>query len=59
MYDKSVLLEILLQDECRILDNNGKSYLLSALVYTTVSNMMRERGSNITEKHIYNYTRKS
>jgi len=51
--NKSVLLEILLQDKCRTLDNNGKSCPPSALVYTTVSNMMRERGSNITAKHIY------
>lgn len=53
MYDKSILLEILLQDECRTLNDDGKPYPPSALVYTTISHKMRKRGFNITPKHIY------
>jgi hypothetical protein len=57
MYDKSILLEILLEDECRTFDNNGKQYPPSALVYATISCKMRERGCNITAKHIYTILR--
>lgn len=53
MYDKSILLEILLQDECRTLNDDGKPYPSSALVYTLCANKMRERGFNIIPKHIY------
>lgn len=53
MYDKSVLLEILLQDECRTLNDDGKPYSPSAFVYTFCANKMRERDFNITSKHIY------
>jgi len=34
MYDKSILLEILLQDKCRTLNDDGKPYPPFALVYT-------------------------
>jgi len=53
MYDKSVLLEILLQDDYRTLDSDGKPYPPSASVYTIISQKMHERNCNITAKHIY------
>lgn len=53
MYDKTVLLEILLEDACRTLDNDGKPYKPFAVVYKTISDKMRERGSNISAKHVY------
>lgn len=57
MYDKSILLEILLRDDCRTLDNNGKPYVPSALVYNTISLEMQARGSHITAKHVYEIIR--
>lgn len=59
MYDKFILFEILLQDECRTLNNDGKPYPPSALVYTLCANKMRERSLNITPKHIYVIIRKN
>lgn len=59
MYDKSILLEILLQDECRTLNDDGKPYPPFALVYTLCANKMRERGFNITPKHIHVIVRES
>lgn len=53
MYDKAILLEILLQDEYRTLDNDGKPYPPSTVVYNNISEKMRERGSTISAKHIY------
>jgi len=53
MYDKTILLEILLDDTCRTVDNNGKPYPPTAPVYVTVSQKMKERGSKITPKHVY------
>lgn len=53
MYDKSVLLEILLLDDCRTLDNDGKPYPPSKPVYTTISQKMQERNCHITPKHVY------
>lgn len=53
MYDKTILLEILLTDECRTLDNDGKPYPPTAPVYSTISEKMRERDSTISAKHVY------
>lgn len=53
MYDKTLLLEILLREDCRTIDNNGKPYAPSTPVYDTVSHEMRARGNSITAKHVY------
>lgn len=60
MYDKSVLLEILLQDKCRTLNDDGKSYPPSALVYITISHKMREHDYKYhTKAYLCNRTRKN
>jgi len=48
VYNKSILLKILLQDEYHILNDDAKPYLLSALAYTLCANKIHERGFNIT-----------
>lgn len=53
MYDKTLLLEILLREDCRTIDNDGKPYAPSTPVYDTVSREMHARGNSITAKHVY------
>lgn len=40
-------------DDCRTIDDNGKPYPPSELVYTNISQLMQERGCKITAKHVY------
>lgn len=53
MYDKTKLLEILLNTDCRTIQNCGRPYPPSAEVYRMISKKMMEFNSRITPKHIY------
>lgn len=52
-YDKLILGEILLQNDCRILDVNGKILPPSHPVYRFVANRMALRSSHIEPRHVY------
>ncbi|CAH0719905.1 unnamed protein product, partial [Brenthis ino] len=52
-YDKIALRQILSDAACRAIDDNGRLLPPSHAVYKTISNMMADKGSAITPKHIY------
>lgn len=52
-YDKSILQEILLESDCRTLDETGKPYPPSNKVYGIIADRMQQRGSDIKGRHIY------
>lgn len=52
-YDKLILEEILLQNDCRTLDVNGRILPPSHQVYRLVANRMALRGSHIEPYHVY------
>lgn len=52
-YDPKILLDILLHPDFRTIDDNGKPYIPSDVVYERVSAEMVARGSDIDKKHVY------
>lgn len=52
-YDKLILEEILLQDDCRTLNVNSRILPPSNLVYRLVASRMALRGSYIESRHVY------
>jgi len=53
MYDKEKLHDILINDEYRMIDDNGKIFPPSHDIYRTISETLKNSGSHITPKHIY------
>lgn len=53
MYDKTKLLEILLDTDYRTIKDCGRSYPSSAEIYCIISEKMEKLNFNITPKHIY------
>jgi len=52
-YDKNILRAILLEDECRTLDDVGKALPPSNQVYRRIANRMALCGSHIEPSHVY------
>lgn len=52
-YDKIALWQILSDAACRAIDDDGRLFPPSHAVYRTISNMMADKGSVITPKHIH------
>lgn len=52
-YDKNLLHEILLQQDCRTVDDNGKILPRSNSVFKVAANRMALRGSLIQPHHVY------
>lgn len=53
MYDKSKLLEILLNPDFCAVNNSGKPYAPSHKIYRIIAEEMAKYNSNISPKHIY------
>lgn len=53
MYDKTKLLEILLDTDFRTIKNCGRPYPPSAEIYRIISEKMKQFNSCITPKHVY------
>lgn len=53
MYDKLKLRDILLQSDCRTLDDVGYPFPPKADVYKLISSKMKNDGSDISAKHVY------
>lgn len=53
MYDKEILLQILLNPSFRTIDLSGKILPPRDAVYIKISDEMKSQGSNITPKHVY------
>ena len=52
MYDKQLLSELLRETDFRNIDDNECLYRPSHAIYQTISDRMRERGSEISAKHV-------
>ncbi|CAH2215622.1 jg13506, partial [Pararge aegeria aegeria] len=52
-YDKVALRQILSDDNCRAIDNEGRVFPPSHEVYLRISNTMHNKGSVITPKHVH------
>jgi len=52
-YNKDLLRDILLRDDCRTLDNNGKILPPSNQVYRVISDRMALEKSHIKSSHVY------
>lgn len=57
MYDVETLLSLLICEEYRIIDDNGKIYPPSHEIYKKISEKMLECNSKISPKHIYQILR--
>lgn len=53
MYDKTKLLEILLDKDYRTIMDCGRPYPPSAEIYCIISEKMKQLNSHITPKHLY------
>lgn len=52
-YNPDILQEILLRDDCRTIDANGKALAPGNPVYSVVSKAMLDRGSEIDPQHVH------
>jgi len=53
MYDREKLIETLTKTEFRTLDENGKPFPPSNVIYNKISDYMLSQVSAITSKHVY------
>lgn len=53
MYDKDLLLTVLLRDDCRPLDHCGNPFIPSHSVYLKIADIMKSKNNHITPKHVY------
>jgi len=53
MYDRGKLIETLIKTEVRTLDENGKPFPPSNVIYNKISDYMLSQDFAITSKHVY------
>lgn len=54
VYDKEILRDILLQSDCRVIDDTGHPHPPKHEVYEVIASRMQERGTRCIPSHVYN-----